>query len=128
MVLLILKDMKNVAMPIGKLAQELAVSFPSISGIIDRLHRDKLIERSRSRQDRRLVLVKLTDTGKELVEKLLKDFEKLLFNVLENISEAEQETIIKAIQRVFEFSIALSKNAYNKNSCLSGTVKNQKNE
>jgi len=122
MVLLILKDMKNVAMPIGKLAQELAVSFPSISGIIDRLHRDKLIERSRSRQDRRLVLVKLTDTGKELVEKLLKDFEKLLFNVLENISEAEQETIIKAIQRVFEFSIALSEDAHGKEVSLPETA------
>ena len=38
------------------------------------------------------------------------------------------EDLWQKIQILFEFSIALSKNAYNKNSCLSGTVKNQKNE
>ncbi|KUK83034.1 MAG: Transcriptional regulator [Microgenomates bacterium 39_6] len=111
-VLLILKDMKDIALPVGKLVEELAVSFPSVSGIIDRLYREKLIERSRSRQDRRLVLVKLSNTGKEVIEKLLRAFEELLFDVLKKIPETERETIIKAIERVFEFSIVLSKDAH----------------
>ncbi len=119
MILLILKDTKGVPLPVGKLAQELSVSFPSVSGIVDRLHKEKLIERSHSRKDRRLVLVKLTDTGKDIVEKLLNDFEKLLFNVLEKMPETERRTVMKAIEKVFEFSAALSKNAYNKGSSLS---------
>lgn len=108
MVLLILKD-KETALPVGKLAQQLSVSFPAVSGIVDRLYKEKLVERKRSSQDRRLVLVKLTNTGKEVVEKLLKAFEELLINVLKKIPEAERKTITKAVERVFEFSIALSK-------------------
>jgi len=122
MVLLILKDMKDIGLPIGKLAKELAVSFPSVSGIIDRLHREKLIERIRSRQDRRLVLVKLTDTGKEIVEKLLKALEELIFSILERMPEKERKTITKAVERVFEFSIALFKDAHNEDVPLSKDV------
>ena len=122
MILLILKDMKDIALPVGKLSQELGVSFPSVSGIIDRLHREKLIERSRSRQDRRLVLVKLSNTGKEIIERLLKAFEKLLFDVLKKMPEAERETITKAVKRVFEFSIALSKDAQGEEVSLPETA------
>ena len=116
MILLILKDTKDVPLPIGKLAQELSISFPAVSGIVNRLHKEKLIERIHSRQDRRLVLVKLTDTGKDVVEKLLNDFKKLLFNVLEKMPETERRTAMKAIEKVSEFSAALSKDAYNKES------------
>jgi DNA-binding MarR family transcriptional regulator len=122
MILLILKDMKDIALPVGKLSQELGVSFPSVSGIIDRLHGEKLIERSRSRQDRRLVLVKLSNTGKEIIERLLKAFEKLLFDVLKKMPEAERETITKAVERVFEFSIALSKDAQGEEVSLPETA------
>lgn len=122
-ILLILNDTKGVPLPVGKLAQELAVSFPAVSGIVDRLHKEKLIERSHSKQDRRLVLVKLTGTGEEMVEKLLKTFEDLLSNVLKKMSKSERQTIVKAVERVSEFSITLSKNAHNdKNTSLSETV------
>ncbi len=121
-VLLILKDMNGVAIPVGKLSQELAISFPAVSGIIDRLHRDKLIERSHSRQDRRIVLVKLSDTGKDIVEKLLNTFENLIFNVLGKIPETDRQVITKAIVRVFNFSIALSKNDHGENVHLSKAV------
>ena len=114
MVLLILKDKKNTTIPVGSLARQLSVSFPAVSGIVDRLYKEKLVERKRSSKDRRLVLVELTDAGKEIVERLLKAFEKLLFNILKKIPEAERETITKAIERVFEFSIVLSKDIYRK--------------
>ena len=122
MILLILKDMNDIPLPIGKLTQELAISFPAVSGIIDRLHRDKLIERSHSRQDRRIVLVKLSDTGKDVIEKLLNTFENLIFDVLEKIPETDRQVIINATQRVFKFSIELSKNDYGKNVHLSKAV------
>ncbi len=122
-ILLILNDTKGVPLPVGKLVQELAVSFPAVSGIVDRLHKEKLIERSHSNQDRRLVLVKLTGTGEEMVEKLLKTFEDLLSNVLKKMSKSERHIIVKAVERVSEFSITLSKNAHNdKNTSLSETV------
>ena len=109
-ILLILRDMKNAALPVGKLAQELAISFPAVSGIIDRLYRDKLIERSHSTQDRRIVLVKLSDTGKDIIEKLLHSFETIIFDILKKIPEMDRQSIINATQRVLTFSSALTKN------------------
>lgn len=109
MVLLILKDIKDTALPVGKLAEELAVSFPSVSGIIDRLHKEKLIKRFHCKQDRRLVLVKLTTTGNEVVEKLIDAFEKLIQTVLKEMPITEQKSIVKAIETVFTFSTVLSK-------------------
>ena len=111
MVLLILKETEKAFLPIGKLAKKLAVSFPTVSGIVDRLYKGKLVKRKRDSEDRRLVLVQLTNKGKKTVDKLLKAFEEILFKVLKEIPEAERETIVKATERVSKFSNALSKNA-----------------
>lgn len=110
MVLLILKDIKNTEIPIGNLTQKLAISFPSVSGIIDRLYKDKLVDRTRSKLDRRLVLIKLTDEGREVINKLIKSFEELLLAILKEMPLAEQKSITKSIERVFRFSTTLSKN------------------
>jgi len=122
MVLLTLREKKDIAVPVGSLAEQLSVSLPAVSGIVDRLVKEKLIKRRRSSEDRRLVLVELTNAGKKMVEKLLKAFERLLFDVLKKIPEAEWETIMKAIKRVFEFSIALSEDAHGKEVSLPETV------
>lgn len=111
MILLVLMDMKDAALPIGNLTQELAISFPSVTGIIDRLYKENLVERTHSEQDRRLVLVKLTDEGKEIADKLMKSFEELLFTVFEKLPETEQKSIMKSIESVFTFSDILSKSS-----------------
>ena len=56
------------------------------------------------------------------MEKLLNAFEELLFNIFKKISETERKTITKAIKRVFEFSIALSKDVHSKETSLKETV------
>jgi DNA-binding MarR family transcriptional regulator len=111
MILLILQDKEDTPLSVGKLAEQLSVSFPSVSGIIDRLYKEKFVERKRSTEDRRLVLVELTSAGKVTVAKLLNAFEKLLFDVLKNMPETERKTIVRAAEKVTEFSTTLSKEA-----------------
>jgi len=119
MILLILRDTNGIALPIGKLAQELAISFPAVSGIVDRLYKQRLIKRVHSRQDRRVVLVKLSNAGKKTIDKLPKVFEELLSNTFAKIPFAEQKTISKAVKKVFEFSTVLSQNNHKENISLS---------
>jgi len=107
-VLLSLRE-KDTAIPVGNLTEQLSISFPAVSGIVDRLAMEKLIKRKRSNKDRRLVLVELSGEGKMVVEKLLVTLEKLLSNVLTKMPLKEQETIIKAIEEVFKFSVILSR-------------------
>lgn len=50
---------------VSALAQALDASLPSMSGIIDRIEARGLIERVRSRDDRRCVFVELTQAGRD---------------------------------------------------------------
>lgn len=52
----------------SKLAKEVALSQATITGIIDRLTARQLVTRERSETDRRLVTVKATTAGKNLVK------------------------------------------------------------
>lgn len=55
---------------IGELAEQLQISAHNAVGLADRLEAARLIERRPCDQDRRRVLVELTDLGLEKLEKL----------------------------------------------------------
>src|SRR5258708_12872509 len=52
-------------MTVGALAEELAISAPSATGLVDRLVDRGLVERERASDDRRTVRVSLTESGGE---------------------------------------------------------------
>ncbi len=56
------------AMPMGRLADILDVSMSSATGIIDRMEERGLVERVRVPDDRRVVLVRPTGAGLDLVD------------------------------------------------------------
>ncbi len=56
------------AMPMGRIAEILDASMSSATGIIDRMEERGLVERVRVPDDRRIVLVRPTRTGDELVD------------------------------------------------------------
>lgn len=51
----------------GRLARAISLSPPTVTGILDRLERRGLIRRERTARDKRQVVVRLTDTGFELL-------------------------------------------------------------
>jgi len=108
MVLLILKGTKKFPIPVGKLVQELAVSFPTVTGIVGRLCHENLVERISSESDRRLVLLKLTKEGTKVIDQLQKALEQLLIKVLRKMNPAEQKAITEAAEKIFEFSLMLT--------------------
>jgi DNA-binding MarR family transcriptional regulator len=56
------------AMPMGRLAEILDASMSSATGIIDRMEERGLVERVRVADDRRVVMVRPTQTGLDLVD------------------------------------------------------------
>jgi MarR family 2-MHQ and catechol resistance regulon transcriptional repressor len=56
------------AMPMGRLAEILDASLSNATGIIDRMEERGLVERTRVPDDRRVVLVRLTAGGIDLVD------------------------------------------------------------
>ena len=68
------------------LAERLQVSTAAVTSIVDKLEREKLATRSRSREDRRQVLVRATPHGIEAVQRLFGVRDELIQYAIDNIS------------------------------------------
>jgi DNA-binding MarR family transcriptional regulator len=81
---------------VGELAERLQLRHHSTVGLIDRLVMEKLVSRAPSKEDRRQVLVQLTNRGKKTLEKLsalhheqLKRIGPELSQLLERLNDIE---------------------------------------
>ena len=105
--MLLLKEARDGTMPMGQIAHELGVSLPTASGLVDRLHRDGLIDRVVSHRDRRVVLVRLTPEGRAVFQRMLRLLSDMVTRLLADLTEAEQESLAQAVERVFDLSLAI---------------------
>lgn len=82
-------------MKISDLSERLQLSNSTVSGILDRLEKQNLIERVRSKEDRRVVYIRLTSEIKKIAEQRFKDIEK---NIEIKMSKATPEEIDKILE------------------------------
>lgn len=104
-VLLALHDRKQCT--VGELARERGVSLPTITGIVDRLIRTKLVERVGDPRDRRVVLVKLTPKGKDVIKVVLAQIESKWEKCLNCLAPEEAACFFQCIQKVSHFLIEM---------------------
>ena len=71
---------------VSDLANKLYLHPTTVVGIIDRLEKQDLVERRRSKDDRRVVWIELTDKGNDLVKSAPEVAQGLLVEGLEEIS------------------------------------------
>ena len=77
---------------IGELAERLQLQHHSTVELVDRLERNGLVQRKRSPQDRREVLLTLTPRGEKLVRKLARTHKEHL--------QTEGPALLKALSRI----------------------------
>ena len=97
---IVLKHMKDCAVKASDLSKALDVSASHITTITDSLFEKEYITRQRSAQDRRVVHLSLTDSGRELlgkIEKLKSNYFKERFNVW---SDSEVDEIINLFNKM----------------------------
>lgn len=84
-------------LPMGRLAELLDVSLSNATGLVDRMAERSLVERVRVPDDRRLVLVRPTAPGVEVVE-AMEVFRRDLFEqVLERLDGEQLERLHQAV-------------------------------
>lgn len=83
-----------------QLADQLLVSRPSVTGLLDTLQRRGLIERHPHSGDRRRLLVKLTDAGHELLEGHFPHHYRLQSGLVGELSQDEQEQLVTLLRRI----------------------------
>jgi DNA-binding MarR family transcriptional regulator len=84
--------MEHDQVPMSRLAGMLDVSFPSLSGIIDRMEERGLVERIRDANDRRIVLVKSTAKGTASVAEVQEMRREYLRKILRSMGLNERRT------------------------------------
>jgi DNA-binding MarR family transcriptional regulator len=78
---------------LSKLAAALGVTPTNVTGIVDRLVKKGLVTRTESDQDRRILLLRATDDGEELVAKLRERRRGYMSEVLALMSVGELATL-----------------------------------
>jgi DNA-binding MarR family transcriptional regulator len=86
------------ALSMSRLAAQIGVSFPNMTGIVDRMEENGLVERVRSDDDRRIVLVRSTTKGAELAAELPELRRAYLRRVIAALPEEDRRTCYDAFR------------------------------
>ncbi len=95
---------RNGEMPMSRLADVLNVSLSNASGLVDRMEERGFIERTRVPEDRRVVLVRVTEAGARIIEENDAKSDDLLRSVLRRLDPDHLPVVARVMT---EFRAAL---------------------
>jgi len=102
--------------PVGKLAAEMFIGAPTVTGIVDRLEQGGLVQRFREKGDRRKVLVDLTDQGRRLLSRKPSLLHERVRRQLADLPDRQQKQMLVTLQRL----VAMMEPAHDGNNGASG--------
>lgn len=85
---------------ISVLAEKVAMDKSALTGLLDRLERDGLVQREASSQDRRITKVKLTPKSEGLRRNLTSLYEEINASFLSRLSEEEKRVFEKVLHKL----------------------------
>ncbi|TEB07915.1 Transcriptional repressor MprA [Pelotomaculum schinkii] len=91
---------KYQAVTMSSLAQGMSVPMSTATGIVDRLVKKGLLDRGRSEEDRRVVTVSLTESGKEVIQDLKGYLYSNLDRVRAILTAEEFETALDLLRKL----------------------------
>lgn len=84
-------------MKVSDLSEKLGLSNSTVSGILDRLEVQGLVERIRSKEDRRVVHVKVTDEFRKVSQKHFDEMNKVIEQMMDKATPEELDIILKGM-------------------------------
>jgi DNA-binding MarR family transcriptional regulator len=97
-VLRILRGAGGAGLRCQEIAARMVARDPDITRLVDRLEARKLFERARSREDRRVVLVRITAAGSKLVASLDSSMEKVPAAILGHLGRRRLKLLIALLE------------------------------
>ena len=96
-----LRALKTIALhcdcTMGELAKRLNISLGAATGLVDRLIQHGLVQRDADPQDRRIVRVRLTDTGRQAHEAAMRETRQRIRAALQSLSVEERAQVAAAL-------------------------------
>ena len=84
------------ATPMSRLADQLQVSLPNVTGIVERMVEKGLVERTRPEDDRRVVQVRITDAGRRMLDEIDTVKRQEMANVICRLTPEQQDRALRA--------------------------------
>lgn len=88
--------------PVGELSQKMFLHISTVSSIINRLEEKGYIERKRTKTDRRLVLIHLTEKGQKIITRAPEPAQGKLLHGLQNLSQKEVLGLYESLQKIVQ--------------------------
>jgi DNA-binding MarR family transcriptional regulator len=84
------------------ISERLLVTTASVTSLLDTLERRGLVARLRDPDDRRKLLVSLTEEGQQIIDQLLPEVIALQTAVMARLSEAERQRLLRSLDAIRE--------------------------
>lgn len=88
-------------MTIGELSQKMDLACSTITDLIDRMEKSKLVVRQRDENDRRVVRIKVLDKGYDILEQVMKKRIGFLDEKLSVLSNEEKASLDKGLESLY---------------------------
>ena len=92
-------DKASSGMTLGELSQRMMVSNGNVTGLVDRLVEQKLIERRPSPIDRRAMLVNLTAEGRKAFRTMARTHEGWIAEIFGELSRGETDELMRLLAK-----------------------------
>lgn len=85
---------------LSELSEKIRAQNSTVTGIIDRMEREGLVTRERSKEDRRVVYIRLTQKGKELSREIPVEPMEIFRSALESLTGQEVRDLLRILTKV----------------------------
>ncbi len=86
------------AIPMGHLAEELAVALPNATGLVNRMEQRGLVARRDDPADRRVVLVELTPAGRHLIGEMESERRERMARLFGQLDRSQQDRLLQSVK------------------------------
>jgi DNA-binding MarR family transcriptional regulator len=85
---------------LSELSERIRAQNSTVTGIIDRMEREALVTRARSRDDRRVFLIKLTPKGARIAETIAVEPMEILRSTLASLSATDMRDLMRILTKL----------------------------
>lgn len=88
-------------MTIGDLSNKMYLAFSTTTDLIDRMEKNKLVQRVKDMQDRRVVRIHLLEEGEKIIKEVIEKRQRYLGNVVSDFESTEIEELSMLLHKLY---------------------------
>jgi len=100
--------LKNGAVSMTELGEDMGISKPNLTVIIDHLIEEKLVKRVYDEKDRRIIRIKITPSGEKILKDTKNMIKKEFIKLLASLNQNEIDTLSESIKNMKNIIIKIN--------------------